>query len=1154
MDKSKESWMQQGEPRMFAGVRQGRRLACARRGGTSARARPRAGLLLSLLLACTMLGTALPQAAGAAGVFSGGLGFSFTPSKTEPYAVCGRATPGHSACLAILVPTAAAESSAAARSLTFAPQTASPQLLSPSFTGSGVGGGYDPADLRSAYDLSSESAGSGQTVAVVDAFDDPDAESDLGVYRSRYGLPACTSANGCFKKVNQLGETKNYPAGEPGWAVEISLDLDMVSAACSNCHILLVEAESNSDANLYKSEDEAATLGATEISNSWGGEETSSETSYDTYFHHTGVLVTASAGDSGYRVSYPAASQYVISVGGTALTQASNSRGWTESVWGETTKKGTGSGCSAYETKPAWQTDSGCTRRTDNDIAAVASPATPVSLADSYELPKEFSKPEAGWTLAGGTSASSPFIAGTMALANAYTKSFSGADALYLEAAQNGTGVLDDVTSGLNGTCGNYLCEGLPGYDGPSGLGSPYGAPIVLPSPTVVTKAATSVTQTTATLNATVNPNGGEVTECRFEYGATTSYGSTAPCTSLPGSGSSPVAVSAALTGLVPNTTYHLRISATSAGGTSKGSDETFKALPEPTYATSITHYENPEIKFSEPSSVAVDPSGDIFAADPGHERIVEFNSERKYLRQFGEEGSGSGQFKGIGGIAANASGDLYVSDAGNNRVEEFGPSGEYLRSFGSSVVTGGQLLYPGAIAIDSEGNVWVLNPYGASEGGRIVEFSSTGTLISKFGSTGTSEGTLGIAYGLAFSGGHLYVSEFQNSRVQEFSTKGEYLGQFDPLGSGTGKSNEPWGLASEPTSGNLYVSEVGSDRVQEFSPAGAFIATFGSAGSGSGQLQNPRGVAVGPTGKIFIADTGNNRIEEWAHGSPPTYATSITHYENPEIKFSEPSSVAVDPSGDIFAADPGHERIVEFNSERKYLRQFGEEGSGSGQFKGIGGIAANASGDLYVSDAGNNRVEEFGPSGEYLRSFGSSVVTGGQLLYPGAIAIDSEGNVWVLNPYGASEGGRIVEFSSTGTLISKFGSTGTSEGTLGIAYGLAFSGGHLYVSEFQNSRVQEFSTKGEYLGQFDPLGSGTGKSNEPWGLASEPTSGNLYVSEVGSDRVQEFSPAGAFIATFGSAGSGSGQLQNPRGVAVGPTGKIFIADTGNNRIEEWAP
>jgi subtilase family serine protease len=187
--------------------------------------------------------------------------------------------------------------------------------------------------------------------------------------------------------------------------VEISLDLDMVSAACPNCHILLVEASSNTNTNLYTAEDEAATLGATEISNSWGGEESSTESTGDSFFDHPGVPITVAAGDSGYGVEYPAASPDVIAVGGTALTRASNTRGWSETAW-----SGTGSGCSAYEPKPAWQTDKGCADRTDNDVAAVASTETPVSIADSYKLPREFSVPEAGWTLVAGTSVSSPLV------------------------------------------------------------------------------------------------------------------------------------------------------------------------------------------------------------------------------------------------------------------------------------------------------------------------------------------------------------------------------------------------------------------------------------------------------------------------------------------------------------------------------------------------------------------------------------------------------------------------------------------------------------------------------------------------------------------------------------------------------------------------
>src|SRR5438093_773696 len=163
--------------------------------------------------------------------------------------------------------------------------------------------GYGPADLQSAYALPSSTAGSGQTVGIVDAFDDPTAEQDLAQYRSFYGLPPCTTANGCFRKVNQTGGTLPMPPPSPDWALEISLDLDMVSAVCPNCHILLVESNTNLDSDLYTAEDTAARLGANAISNSWGGSEYSGETADDSHFNHPGAAITASvyalAGNAG---------------------------------------------------------------------------------------------------------------------------------------------------------------------------------------------------------------------------------------------------------------------------------------------------------------------------------------------------------------------------------------------------------------------------------------------------------------------------------------------------------------------------------------------------------------------------------------------------------------------------------------------------------------------------------------------------------------------------------------------------------------------------------------------------------------------------------------------------------------------------------------
>jgi subtilase family serine protease len=300
----------------------------------------------------------------------------------------------------------------------------------------------------------------------VDAYDDKTAEADLNAYRAYYGIPACTTANGCFKKVNQSGVQGSYPANNVGWALEISLDLDMASAICPNCHILLVEATNNQNASLYAAVDTAARLGATEISNSYGGAEASNETGSDVHFNHPNIAITVSSGDSGYGVEYPAASQYVTAVGGTTLSRAGS--GFTESAW-----SGAGSGCSKYEPKPSWQHDAGCAKRTVADVSAVADPNTGVAVYDTNcsGLARLLGQCFKGWGTVGGTSASSPIVAGVYALAgNAATFSYPSS------MPYGNTGALHDVTSGSNGSCsGSYLCTAGAGYDGPTGLGTPNG-------------------------------------------------------------------------------------------------------------------------------------------------------------------------------------------------------------------------------------------------------------------------------------------------------------------------------------------------------------------------------------------------------------------------------------------------------------------------------------------------------------------------------------------------------------------------------------------------------------------------------------------------------------------------------------------------------
>ena len=425
-------------------------------------------------------------------------------------------------------------------------------------------GGYGPSDLASAYKLPTN-LGSGKTVAIVDAYNNPNAESDLATYRSQFGLPACTTANGCFRKVNQNGAASPLPAANAGWSSEIALDIEMVSAVCPLCNILLVEANSPTTANLGTAVNTAVAQGAVAVSNSYGGPESSSDPSTGaTYYKHPGVAITVSSGDGGYGVEFPASSPWVTAVGGTSLTAASNARGWTETAWGSVSNSngGAGSGCSAVETKPSFQTDTGCARRTVADVSAVADPSTGVAVYDSYG--------SGGWTVFGGTSVASPIIASVYALASSpaagdFPNSYPYAN----------PSALFDVTSGANGSCGgSYLCTAGAGYDGPTGLGTPNGVAAFGPAATTnnfsvaVSPTSASVapgSNATATVSTAVTSGSAQsvsLSASGLPAGATASF---SPATITAGSSST---LTIATSSSTPTGTYTVTITATGTSAT----------------------------------------------------------------------------------------------------------------------------------------------------------------------------------------------------------------------------------------------------------------------------------------------------------------------------------------------------------------------------------------------------------------------------------------------------------------------------------------------------------------------------------------------------------------------------------------------------------
>ncbi len=441
--------------------------------------------------------------------------------------VCAAPAPGHAGCLALelVAQTAAARAHTHPLGMTRSRAIQAAKAAEGAF-------GLRPADLHAVYQLPITTA-STQTIALVDAYDDTTAEHDLGVYDQEFGLAGCTAVNGCLTQVNQRGEAGNLPVAKSNkekqeadeWALETSLDIEVARAVCQSCRIALVEADSASFSDLEAAEETAVGLGATEISDSWGGPECAEgpggrECIPDSSaFNHSGVVITAAAGDDGYLdwdaeeglekgyADYPATSPHVVAVGGTRLSLGPGSTWAGETVWNG--DGAGGGGCSVGLTAAPWQLDTadwpsvGCgTRRAVADVSADADPYTGVAIYDS--TPESPTQAAPDWIPLGGTSLASPLIASVFALAGGVSVPDSPAKTLYENEIAT-PGSLHDVASGSNGECSQpfqqatgvsgctelqeaiscseeAICLAKTGYDGPTGVGTPDGIAAFQPS------------------------------------------------------------------------------------------------------------------------------------------------------------------------------------------------------------------------------------------------------------------------------------------------------------------------------------------------------------------------------------------------------------------------------------------------------------------------------------------------------------------------------------------------------------------------------------------------------------------------------------------------------------------------------------------------
>ncbi|WP_165452164.1 S-layer homology domain-containing protein [Paenibacillus thalictri] len=511
-----------------------------------------------------------------------------------------------------------------------------------------------------------------------------------------------------------------------------------------------------------------------------------------------------------------------------------------------------------------------------------------------------------------------------------------------------------------------------------------------------------------------------------------------------------------------------------------------------------------------------------------------------------------------------------------------------------------GEFLNPAGVAVDSGGNVYMVD----TGNNRIQKLTVSTNEWSEWGSSGSGLGEFSSPRGIAVdSSGNVYVADVGNYRIQKLTpgangapdSWSEWKRNGGGSGSGLGEFSAPSGVAVD-SSGNVYVADVGNHRIQKLTPGanGApdswseWKKSGGGSGSGLGEFNAPYGIAVDGGGNVYVADTGNHRIQKLTPGvngaqdSWSEWKKSGGGSGNGLGQFYSPEGVAVDSSGNVYVVDTSNHRIQKLtlgtngiqDSWNEWKKSDGGIGTGLGEFFNPAGVAVDSNGNMYVADANNHRIQKYAAVTNSWSQFGKlTPVTGtalGEFNSPEGVAVDNSGNVYIAD----TNNHRIQKLTVSTNEWSEWkksgGGSGSGAGEFSSPRGIAVdSGGNVYVADTSNHRIQKLAlgTNGapdswsEWKKSGGGSGSGLGEFSSPRGVAVD-NSGNVYVVDTGNHRIQKLN-VGAngtpdswseWKKDGGGSGSGAGEFSSPRGIAVDSGGNVYVADTSNHRIQKLTP